>query len=105
MPDRVTEYGSATEPTTVQEFAEFSREQLTEIGSDERSDMLKAGLAEHIGWIAGGVPKFRVETNLWSMYKDLIKAHDSSPVTLDPALLDPALYSQGGYFLNQKNKN
>ena len=35
MPDRVTEYGSATEPTTVQEFAEFSRGQFTEIGSDE----------------------------------------------------------------------
>lgn len=88
MPDEVTEGGLAT-GSEVQEF--------TEIGSAERSDMIEAGFheAEHVGWIAGGVPRFRVKTNIWLMYKD--KAQVASAVN-DLGIIDPALYHQGAYF-------
>ena len=102
MPDEVIESGSAAEPAAL-------ADEFTEIGSDERDNMFRAGFheVEHAGWMAGGVPRFRVKTNIWLMYKDLTRAHHSGPVqnvALNPASLDPALYSQGGYILYKKNK-
>jgi hypothetical protein len=72
---------------------------FTEVGDEERNEMVKTGLdkahLEHMGWLAGGVPRFRVKKNIWMTYKQFTAGGAS--VQEMPAI-DPALYQQGRSF-------
>jgi hypothetical protein len=86
MPDTaLNPIDNISQPTRTQEG-------YTEMSCEDRNKMVQAGFyeVEHAGWVADGVPRFRVKTNIWLMYNQLVRGGHQG--------IDPALYQTGQYF-------